>query len=99
MRIFIAGLKYPDAFAERTAPSLLVDVACVESSDEAGVTLLPDPCIPDLASDTTMAWLMSVVESALHASGQDLGNVLVTFQDGGMGSNNSFKPNPLRGSA
>ena len=66
MKVEIKGLRSPDLFASRIAPSLMVDVVyVVEVTDDGVVRLSTDPALGDLSADSDRTWLVGAIEAAL----------------------------------
>jgi len=66
MKVEIKGLRSPDLFASRIAPSLMVDVVyVVEVTADGVVRLSTDPALGDLSADSDRTWLVGAIEAAL----------------------------------
>ena len=66
MKVEIKGLRSPELFANRIAPSVLVDVAYVEEVTEQGVVrLMTDPALGNLSEEADQVWVVNQIEAAL----------------------------------
>jgi hypothetical protein len=81
MKVEIRGLRSPSLFADRIAPSLLVDVADVDRvTDDGVVHLWADPSLGNLSAEADRTWLVGQIEAALKYHDEPTAGLAFRFE-------------------
>lgn len=81
MKVEICGLQSPELFADRIAPSLLIDIAYVDALMDGGkVRLSADQALGDLSEEADREWLVGQIEDALKYHDQPTIGLVYRFE-------------------
>jgi hypothetical protein len=81
MKVEIRGLRSPSLFADRIAPSLLVDMAYVDRVDDDGaVHLSADISLGNLPEEADRTWLVRQIEAALKYHDEPTAGLAYRFE-------------------
>jgi hypothetical protein len=81
MKVEIRGLRSPHLFANRIAPSLLVDVVYIDEVTDGGVVRLwTDPALGDVSAESDRTWLIGIIEEVLKEYDEPTTGLVFQFE-------------------